>query len=196
MPAPQKNMMSQLARMLFISKFIMLPTDWSDMGSQYPNAFKPEELIVPPNSPMNLFREVSLNKYHVDTAKKIGEQFGEFIDGISGAICDGIDKWMKMTTITGVIINGPVGMLTPGMVVGPPLMPLILATAPKSTPQQLKYSMAIANTFGTLWQPWQLGISGVIMFPPTFAVFPGPFHPPTPNIPMPLIALPSPGESG
>lgn len=196
MPAPQKNIMSQLARMIFISKFIRLPTDWSDLGPQFPKAFKPEELVTMPNSPMNLFREATLNKYHVDTAKEIGEGFGKYIDGICGAICDGIDKWMKLTTISGVMINGPVGILMPGMVVGPPLMPLIFATAPKSTLQEIKYSNAISNAFGTLWQPWHLGLSGMIMYPPTFALFPGPFHPPTPNIPLPLITLPSPGESG
>jgi hypothetical protein len=169
--------------------------DWSQPGEQYPDAFTLSEATVPPNSPMNLFREATLNKYHVDDAKTIGDQFEKYIDGICGAICDGIDKWLKMTMVASVLINGPVGMLLPGGVAGPPLMPLILATAPKNKPQEIKYSNAIATALGTLWQIWHMGLMGTLMYPP-FAAFPGPMTPPTPNIPIPLVALSSPGESG
>ena len=195
MPAPQKQMFAQLAKVNFVSKNINLPVDWSEPGDQYSDAFQPSEKSVPPNTPMNLFREASLNKYHVDSAKDIGQQLEKFIDGVCGAICDGIDKWMKMTMFTTVIINGPTGMLLPGGVMGPPLGPLILAAAPKSKPQEIKYSNAIANAFGTLWQPWHMGLTGTLMYP-AFAAFPGPMAPPMPNIPIPLIAFSSPGESG
>jgi hypothetical protein len=195
MPAPQKDMLAQLAKTNFISLNIKLPVDWSEPGDQYSDAFQPSEKSVPPNSPMNLFRESSLNKYHVDSAKDIGGKLEKFIDGICGAICDAIDKWMKMTMFTTVIINGPVGNLLPGGVQGPPLGPLILATAPKSTPQEMKYSNAIANALGMLWQPWHMGLMGMLSYPP-FAAFPGPMAPPTPNIPVPLITFSSPGESG
>jgi hypothetical protein len=110
------------------------------------------------------------------------------------AISDAVDKWMKMTMITTVLINGPVGMLLPGGVVGPPLMPFILAKAPKKTPMETKYSMAIANALSQQWQIWQMGLMGTLMYP-SFAFFPGPLTPPTPNIPLPLIALSSPGEA-
>jgi hypothetical protein len=195
MPAPQKSMLAQLAKINFISKGINLPMDWSQPGEQYPDAFKPSEVATAPNSPMNLFRDATLNKYHVDTAKTIGKQYEKYIDGICGAICDSIDKWMKMTMITSALINGPVGVVLPGSFVGPPLMPLILATAPKSTPQEMKYSNAVANALGTLWQLWQTGLMGTLMYP-AFAAFPGPVAPPMPNIPLPLIAFSSPGESG
>jgi len=195
MPAPQGDLFTTLAKMNFISKGIKLPVNWSQPGDQYPDAFEQNERTVPPNSPMNLFREASLNKYHVDTAKIIGEKFANYIEGICGAICDGIDKWMKMASIAGVIINGPVGILLPGCVIGPPLMPLILANAPKNSPQETRYSIAIASAIGTLWMPWHMGLMGMLMYPP-FAAFPGPMAPPTPNIPIPLITFVSPGESG
>jgi hypothetical protein len=195
MPAPQKDFLAQLAKTNLISKNIQLPVNWAQPGDQYPHAFSLPERMVTPNSPMNLFRESSLNKYHVDSAKTIGDRFAVYIDGICGAICDGIDKWMKMAMMTAVIINGPVGMLLPGGVVGPPLMPLILATAPKKTSQELKYSMAIANSFGALWMPWHMGLTGMLTYP-AFAAFPGPMAPPMPNIPVPLIAFSSPGEVG
>lgn len=196
MPAPQKVMLAELAKANFIAKNIKIPTDWSYPGDQFPKAFSLTELFYIPNPPTNLFLEATLNKYHVEAAKTIGEAFAKFIEGICGAICAAIDKWMKLTTITGVIINGPVGMLTPSGVKGPPLAPLIMASAPKEKPQELKYAQAIANALGNLWQTWHLGLSGTIMYPPTFAACPAPVHPPTPNLPLPLIALSSPGESG
>jgi hypothetical protein len=195
MPAPQKSLLAELAKANFISKGIQLPMDWAQPGDQYPQAFQPAEKMVAPNSPTNLFRESTLNKYHVDTSKTIGDQFDKYIDGICGAIGDGIDKWMKMTMIAGALINGPVGMVLPGCVNGPPLMPLIFATAPKGTPQEIKYSQAISNAFGTMWLPWHLGLTGMLSYP-AFAAFPGPMAPPMPNIPVPLITFASPGESG
>ena len=47
----------------------------------------------------------------------------------------------------------------------------------------------------TQWLMWQTGLMGQLMYPP-FAAFPGPMAPPTPNVPMPLIAFASPGEVG
>jgi len=167
------------------------------MGDQYPDAFELSERMTIPNPPppVTLFMQATLNKYHVDTAKTISDGFAKYIDDICGAICDGIDKWMKATTIVGVVINGPVGTLLPAGVLGAvPLNVLILASAPVDTPQKLRYSTAIANAFGTLWQLWSMGITGVLAYP-SFAVFAGPVAPPTPNTPMPLIALPSVGEA-
>ena len=195
MPAPQKSMLSKLAQMNFVAKGIKLPVDWSKPGDQYDDAFKKDEKSVAPNTPTTLFTQASLNKYHVETSKKIGDQFAKYIDGICGGICDGIDKWMKMTSVAGVMITGPTGMLMPGNVIGPPIGPLILATAPKNTPQEMKYSNAIANAFNTLWQGWAAGLMGTLMYPP-FAAFPGPVGPPTPNVPIPLIAFSSAGEAG
>ena len=157
----------------------------------YPEAFKPAERRIPPNSPMNLFREATSNKYHVATAKEIGEQYEKFIDGICGAISTGIGQWMSVATIVGVNIFGPVGILHPGCVVGPPLMPFILSSAPKATPMGSKYSIAVANAIGTMWLPWHIGLTGILSYP-AFAAVPAPIAPPMPNIPMPLIAFSSP----
>lgn len=195
MPAPQKTQLAQLTKVNFNAKQIALPVKWKPPGDQYPDAFEPSERVTVPNPPNTLFVQATLNKYHVDDAKDIGKNFEDYIDGISDGICDGVDKWLKMATIVGVIITGPVGMVTPGMVQGPPLGPLILAKAPMKTPQEQKYSNAIANALGTVWQAWHLAIVGTLQYP-AFAAFPGPVAPPTPNVPIPLAALPSPGEVG
>ncbi len=207
MPWPPNDMFVQLAKMNFVAKGIKLPVDWKEMTDKitdpsnragrdmYPEAFKPHERTVPPNSPMNLFREATANKYHVGTAKEIGEQYAKFIEGICGAISSAIGQWLSAATVVGVNIVGPVGILHPGCVVGPPLIPLILSSAPKATPMELKFSMAVANALGTMWLPWHIGLAGVIMYP-AFAAVPAPVAPPMPNVPVPLVACASPGEAG
>jgi hypothetical protein len=102
---------------------------------------------------------------------------------------------MKLATVVGVVVNGPTGMLLPGNVIGPPVGPLILASAPMNTLQEMKYSNAIANAFGMLWLAWHMGLMGTLAYPPLAAV-PSPVAPPTPNVPMPLIAFTSVGEAG
>lgn len=194
MPAPQASLLAQQTKTLFAAKQKELQEGYEEPTDQFDDAFAITEQIAIPNAPTNLLREVSLNKYHVDSAKEISDKLEAYIDGVSKGICGGIDNWMKMTMITTVIINGPVGMLTPGGVVGPPLGPLILAGAPMATPMEIKYTNAIANAFGTAWQSWSAGLMGQLMYP-AFAAFPGPMAPPMPNVPVPLITLSSPGES-
>ena len=169
--------------------------NWENMGKQFPMAFKESEKRVSPSSPRNLFREPTLNKYHVDSAKNIGEMFNDYIDSICEAICDAISKWMNMASVASLIINGPVGSILPCGVIGPSLTPLIMARAPNNTLWNMKYSSAIANAFGTQWQGWHMGLTGTIMYP-SFESFPGSTAPPTPNEPVPLMTLSSPGEVG
>jgi len=194
MPAPNATLFSQLAKMNFCAKQIKLPMDWEDKGEQYDDAFNASEKKVAPNSPTTLFREATLNKFHADAAKEMSQAFEKYIDGICSAISTGITQWLGQASITGAIVNGPVGMMTPGNVIGPPLAPLILSTAPKTSPQETKFSNAIANALGTAWQSWHSGLTGQLMYP-AFAAFPGPIAPPTPNVPLPLIAYASPGEA-
>ncbi len=183
-----------MAKTFFRSRGLSLPEKWEQPNGQYSEAFKIDERQTAPNSPLTLFREQSLNKYHTEATRTIARGFEDFIDGISGAICDAIDKWLRMASITSALINGPVGALTPGGMVGPPLMPFILASAPKETPALMRYSVAIANAVGNQWQMWQTGVAGTLTFP-ALAAFPGPMAPPSPNVPVPLVALPSAGES-
>lgn len=194
MPPPNKALYTNLTKQIFTAKAIPLPGKWSDMGDQFGDAFSLAERIAFPNPPTNLFREATLNKYHVDTAKDVGKAFADYIEAMCGAICDGIQNWMSTASISGVIINAVVGNLIPGNVIGPPLTPLILATGPKKTPMELKYTNAIATAFGNAWMSWSMGLTGILSYP-AFAAFPGPVAPPMPNVPMPLIAFSSPGEA-
>ena len=90
MPAPQKNLMTQMAKTFFAMNMIQLPMIWKDMGNQYPDAFELNELVTPPNlpPPVCLFREATLNKYHTDTAKTISDGFAKYIE----------DIWLSLTS--------------------------------------------------------------------------------------------------
>ncbi len=190
MAAPQASMLAQLTKVNFSAKNIKVPVSWSQPNDQFPDAFQAPERMAPPNPPTSLFHEATLNKYHVGTAKEMSDKLEKYIDGICQAICGAIQNWMSMAMVNTAIINGPVGMVTPGGVFGPPIMPLILGQGPKATPMEMKYTQAIASAFGSAWQSWQSGLMGQLMYP-AFAAFPGPMAPPMPNVPLPLMALPS-----
>ncbi|HMU40238.1 MAG TPA: hypothetical protein PKE31_14615 [Pseudomonadota bacterium] len=191
MPAPQASVMQNLAKAKFISFATKLPTNWKqpqgEAGKQYVRAFKTTELVgIPPAPPM--FVPATINKYHTDTAKKIGDQFATYIDGICSAICSAWSQWQSIATLTGVMVNAVTASV--GQVVGPPWMPFIMASAPKGTPSEIKYSNAIANAISTGWVTYQatIKVPGLPWYP-AFAAFPGPMAPPTPNIPCPVIML-------
>ena len=187
-------MMQQLAKVQFRAASLSLPMKWvtpsgDPAGKHYLDAFDPIDLIrVPKPVPPGLFVAASPNKYHCETAKEISDQFEAYIDGICNAICAAWSQWQMAATIVGVVINAVTA--TGGQVVGPPLTPLILANAPKATPQETKYSNAIAQAIGTGWQMYtsSIMVPGLPWYP-AFAAFPSPVAPPTPNVPAPLMAL-------
>ncbi len=162
MPAPQDSVMTQMSKMNFIGKGIVLPVGWKDQGEQYSDAFAAEDRKVAPNPPMTLFKSATLNRLHVETAKTMSDDFADYIEKMSDAICSAIDMWMKQATISGVIINGPIGMLLPGSVKGPPIAPVILSKAPQTTPMESKYSIAIANAVSNAWMQWSMGLTGTL----------------------------------
>ena len=194
MPTPDKTIFTQLAQSIFRSKGIIIPVDWSEPNNQFQEAFKEEDRNVTPNTPTCLFKEATQNRYHVDAAKRMSDKFSTFIKKTCHAICDGIEKWLKMASIAGVTINGSIGTIRPGCVIGPKLQPLILPTAPKKRLQEYKYSYAIAKALSTSWEPWHLKLSGMILYP-SFALFQGSIAPPTANFPIPIAGLSSSGET-
>ena len=197
MPPLNSGFMAQMAKMKFLANGIKLPMDWKDMGTQYKDAFKPEEVAVSPNSPLPpfLFREVSVNKYHVETAKTIGEKFAKFIDHICQAICYSIDMWRLQAKFKDIKIMAVCAIGPPGCLDGPGIGSNI-KNAPMmagGTDQEKKYAAAVADALEKKWKNWQdkVIVPGLPWYP-AFAAFPGPMAPPMPNIPMPLITCPSP----
>jgi hypothetical protein len=187
-------MMQNLAKIQFSSFGVKLPIDWTAPAEpvakkHYGQAFKASEKITPIHPcPPALFVAASPNKYHTSTAREISDAMAAYIDGVCSAICSAWSQWQSAATLVGVVINAVTAVA--GQVVGPPWTPLILASAPKTTPQELKYSTAIAQTLGTAWLSYTstIKVPGLPWYP-AFAAFPGPVAPPTPNVPAPVAAL-------
>lgn len=197
MPGIQPAMMKQLAKLAFKAHAIQLPVDWKQPTGNpeqkhYADAFKPSERAVPPD-PSKLFIPASVNKYHVDAVKKVSGDYEKYIDGICAAVCQGIDLWRLQAKFKDLKIMAVSAIGAPGCLAGPELKSLILMTAPMSTPQEQKYSKAIASHVSEAWKKWQdnVTVPGLPWYP-AFAAFPGPQAPPIPNVPMPLITCPSP----
>jgi hypothetical protein len=198
MPVPQASFISMTATNHFRSLGIVHPSDWSqptgEAGRMFVEAFPESERAVPVD-PMLLFRPASNNKYHVDACKDVGGKVQRFIEETSKALVMGWQQWCLGTTVAGVMINGPVGMLAPGNLISPPAFPMCMPTALKDTPLLLAYSRATLQAFGDALQVWALGYTATLNYPPTFATCPMPMHPPMPNIPSPIgTAGKSPGE--
>jgi len=191
MPAPQATAVKQLARLKFSSFNLKVPSNWKDpagdAGDHYGRAFKTDEKASSPGMPP-LFQPASMNKYHTDSQKMHIGKIGGFIDGMCEAICSAWSKWQSTATLVGVVIAGPTA--SAGQIVGPPWTPLILASAPKSTPMEMKYSNVIATVIGTAWLTFTatVKLAGMPWYP-AFALLPSPIAPPTPNIPCPFAAL-------
>jgi hypothetical protein len=191
MPAPQASAMQQLARLKFTSFNLKVPSNWKDpqgnAGDHYGRAFKPDEKASAPGMPP-LFQPASLNKYHTDTQKMHIGKIGGFIDDTCSAICSAWSQWQTAATMVGIVINAVTA--TGGQIVGPPWTPLILASAPKSTPMEMKYSNVIAQVIGTAWLSFTatVKVTGMPWYP-AFAAVPSPVAPPAPNVPCPFAAL-------
>jgi hypothetical protein len=191
MPAPQASLMQQAARLKFTSFNLKVPQNWQepsgDAAKQYSDAFKPSEKTTAPGAPP-LVQPASLNKYHTDVQKMHIAKVGAYLDGICSAICSAWSQWQSTATLVGVVINAVTASV--GQVVGPPWMPLIMASAPKSTPMELKYSNVVATVLSNAWMQYTatIKVPGMPWYP-AFAAFPAPVAPPTPNVPCPVAAL-------
>ncbi|HUJ63130.1 MAG TPA: hypothetical protein VLX92_31750 [Kofleriaceae bacterium] len=191
MPAPQAQMMQQFARLKFTSFGLKVPQNWQepqgDAANQYGKALKPEEKVTAPGMPP-LFQPASMVKHHTDAQKMHVAKIGQFIDDTCSAICSAWSQWQSMATMIGFVVAGPTVSL--GQIVGPPLMPLIMAQGPKSTPMQLKFTNVIATVIGNAWLAFTATVkSPGLPFYPAYAAVPTPVAPPMPNVPVPFAAL-------
>lgn len=190
MPAPPAIMMQTFAKQKFASFNLKVPQNWQDpqgsAGDHYGRAFKPEEKGTTPamGAPL-LFQAASRNKYHTDTQKMLCSKFGSFIDGICSAVCSAWSQWHSLSTMVGFVVAGPT--VSAGQIVGPPLYPLIMASAPKANPSELKYSNVIAQVIGTAWLTYTatIKLAGMPLFP-AYSALAVPVAPPMPHMPVPI----------
>jgi hypothetical protein len=142
-----------------------------------------------PGAALHFMAATPLN-LHVKTQKDVSKDFDDYMEGIITACCNGHSQGKALVSMSGGIVNAVT--CSGGTFTAPPIFPMIMSTAPKKTPQELKYSKAIAQAFSDKWVSFVGGLKvpGLPWYP-AFAAFPGPVAPPMPNVPTPLIAIPS-----
>ena len=143
--------------------------------------------------PPALFVAASNDLADVNFQRQVSDEFSRYIDGIVAAIGAAHGMWRAQAFLSDVVINGPIA--TGGRIRGPELEPLIVAHGPQAGlfGSAGAYTRAIAAGVHQCWRQWQenVRIPGLPWYP-SFAAFPGPQAPPTPNLPTPLAALASP----
>lgn len=193
MPALQGAQLAQLAKMNFKSKAIKLPMNFSGLPKDHP--FTAKDQKAP--DPAALFIAPSTLGLHVDTAKTISKDIEELIDVCCDAIGKGFQQWQSAAKFAGVMINGPVGLATPGSLVGPPMMSgsmlFAMANVAGKRPTFIKYVKSITMAIGNAFQAWQSGYMVTLTFPGGAVC--SCTMPPSPNIPVPVAAGASAGDA-
>lgn len=153
-------------------------------------AAQPLAKVSPTTVSSGLFLAASSDKRDVDLQTAANKEFETFIDQMCQAVVSSFDLWRNLALLQGVVINGPFAM--GGAIAGPPLADFLKANAPKQGlfGKAPTHSAALAGAIGEAW--WQtllqVRVPGLLWYP-TFAAFPGPVAPPTPNVPIPAAAL-------
>jgi len=119
------------------------------------------------------------------------------VSAVVSAFTAALDTWKGTAVFAGIVVNAVTATGAPGCLVGPPLGPLMTARFSTLSGDDRAIATAAAQGISTNFAAWQNGVivPGLPWYP-TFAAFPGPVAPPTPNIPVPLAALVSSGLAG
>ncbi|MBT8335718.1 MAG: hypothetical protein KJO11_03875 [Gemmatimonadetes bacterium] len=100
------------------------------------------------------------------------------------------DLWRQQAGFRDVVIHGPTA--TGGRLEGPDLGALMKSAPSLAVPSAVvkEYGTPIAEVIGETWARFVSSVSvpGLAWYP-TFAAWPGPVAPPTPNVPTPFIML-------
>ncbi|WP_455392281.1 hypothetical protein [[Eubacterium] cellulosolvens] len=198
MPAPQATVLANLVKSLILSEQHKVPVDYKgDDDFEYNKDF--DEYKPKVANPANLLKAPGIDTITVDCTDDLSKQIEEFVDEMCKGICMSWGNWQKAAMFSTGIINAVTCQITPGSLTSPPLMgaaAIIANTNTAGKPANFAlFVKAIATAIDTAWNAWQAGYMATIMFPPTFSAFPGPTHPPTPNIPIPLVAGSSAGDA-
>ena len=103
----------------------------------------------------------------------------------------GVRSWLAGSRVRGGVVDGHVARLTAGSLGSDaPLHAVMLATLlVQGVPAAV--AAAVSSALDEAWARWFAGYHAVLMYDPSFDAFPGPVHPPAPNIiPVPLLAPP------
>lgn len=114
------------------------------------------------------------------------QHYANYVTSMCSAIAQSLETWRMQARLTGVRIVGPTAsggkLLSDARIEA-----LVLQRAPAGWDA---YNRAIAAGVHNQFQSYanQVSVPGLPWYP-SFAAFPGPFAPPTPNVPCPLMAI-------
>jgi hypothetical protein len=207
MPAPQAKMLSQLVKTLMMSKALKIPedplTDIQQKGKEEDSnpiddlaEFKPD---MP--KPTNIFQPASMKKIQVEAANTVSEQYEKFIDNVCDGICKTWGNWQNSAKIMNVVINGPIGILPPGGLLGMNMMSadmikmnIDMFSGDNKETIYKDYVEAIVKAIAQAWNAWEKGYTHTNIPFPGGAVC-STTMPPSPNVPLPVISGMSPGDA-
>ena len=124
---PSLSPITILGDLAFIAKGKKLPVDWSqpqdtdcDGNTQYNAATSASDKAGVP-TPMCYFFSASTNKYHTETAKKIGGQFKDFVHEAIDKTKMAVDMWRLQAKFKDLKVMSVSAIGTPGCLDGPKL---------------------------------------------------------------------------
>jgi hypothetical protein len=142
-----------------------------------------------------------MKKIQVDATNDISDKWIAFIDNVCKGICTAWGNWQNSAMINNVIINGPIGILPPGGLIGMNMMSaemikmnMDLASDKNSEQIYIAYVDAIVKTIAQAWDVWEKGYTHTSLPFPGGAVC-SITMPPSPNVPLPVISGMSPGDA-
>ncbi len=197
MPAPQATQMAMQIKNLIKAAQNEVPQSYKG-DDDFEHNKDYEEFEPKVASPANLLKCPGTDKITVETCDEISKKWEEFVDEVCKGICTSWSNWQNAAMFTIGIINAVTCVISPGSL-SPPLMSSVMIMANTNMSGKpanfALFVKAIATAIDTAWNVWQTGLTVTLTFPPTFASFPGPLHPPTPCLPMPLASATSAGDA-
>lgn len=117
-------------------------------------------------------------------------KWSDYVTRVGSAIRFAVETWQGAATINGVRINGAIATAPPGCVTGPGISGLVFVMSPQRTEEERVFTAAISTALGAAWSSYtsSIRVAGLTWYP-SFASFPGPMAPPTPNVPCSLSLL-------
>jgi hypothetical protein len=148
-----------------------------------------------PSAPRPYFWNATPNKAHADTAKDISEKTQKYVHKAVNDFKKVVDMWKLQAKFESVKVMSVSCIGTPGCLKGPELKSLPPFSLWEKSEKEYNaqcYAKAAVEGLSAQWKKWQdkVMIPGLPMWP-AFAAYPGPMAPPMPNVPFPLVAMPS-----
>ncbi|HUJ28411.1 MAG TPA: hypothetical protein VLW85_20460 [Myxococcales bacterium] len=167
---------------------------WSNKYEKDRSKDNDPEVTPDPIAAMFFTPQVASNPNHLKTCNEIGNNFKDFHDAMLDAIEFAHNQWKLQAKIQDLQVMAVSAIGSPGCLKGPEMESLIknAPSVASFTGNKQKHRDAVAKGVSKCFKDYQdnVMVPGLPWYP-LFAAFPGPMAPPTPNIPVPLIACPS-----